>query len=266
MNRLWHRGLGLHGVLIGGVLGLSAVVRAEPAPNVAPASTSTSASPIESEEILPVTVVDQALRLYRSVCLNGLADQAGFADLAINSGLQLVKSSQMARGDDPNATDLLVFTPGLDTGVELTIRSQTRCTVWLRSEGSKPLARGFQRAVNQLKKERIEVDWRLDRLVTQKDATRRQLRAELAAPPTRRARADAAFLPVDVKIPAIQAMALQLEPDLPVVPSEPRPDAPTATPADPSASAVDGLPPPRPLDLSILPAPAAGRASAPAAP
>ena len=206
----------------------SAPTAAEPDPAAAPGE----------EEFLPITTADQALRLYRSVCISALSDQVAFADLAISSGLQLVKSSQMARAADPNATDMLVFTPGFDSAVELTIHAETRCAVWLRTEGSKPLARGFQRAVNQLKKEGYAIDWRLDRVLTQKDASRRQLRAELVGgKPARRARADAALLTPDVKLPAIQAMSVQLEGDVAAPPVEAAVAAPAASaPAAPGAN------------------------------
>ena len=241
------------GLLAFALAGAALAAPAAPAARAASAPAVTEPDPAAvpgEEEFLPITSVDQALRLYRSVCLTALADQVPFADLAISSGLQLVKSSQMARAADPNADDMLVFTPGFDSAIELTIHAETRCTVWLRAEGSRPLARGFQRAVNQLKKEGYAIDWRLDRVLTQKDASRRQLRAEaVGGKPARRARADAALLTPEVKLPAIQAMALQLEGDVPL-PT----DAVPAAQVPGSSAPVSAAPPPPDLVPPASPA------------
>lgn len=212
-------------------LGLPALVLAAAAP-VVPAVTAVPAAASASaaeEELLPVSKTDQAVVLYRSVCLAALVDRTSFTDLALARGLTLTTKASSAVQGVPVGEDDLVFAAEGEEPIEVTIRGQQRCSVWVRAPGGTPVRRAFERAVNDLRVQGYALKWVMDRAVEQKDAPRRLLRAEsVLADSGVRVRFDAALVATD-KRSALQALVVQIEPIQPVSPPPPPP--PPAEPA-----------------------------------
>ena len=257
-----------------GALSLGSAVAAPISMAAAPVATPapTASAPAESapggpEELLPVTRADQAVNLYRSVCLSALSDGLAFVDFALARGLQPVVTTDAtanAVATAPLAEGELVFATVEESPIEITIRGQQRCAVWVRSDGGPALRRSFERAVNELKAPDFRVQWVMDRTTGQKNAQRRILRAEAVVQvPAVRMRFDAALMASEGRS-GLQALSVQVNP---IAPPAPAPLAPPATPVAPAASAAEPLPvapPANPAEGSPPPVPApAGAGSTP---
>lgn len=217
---------------------LGAATPAMPAAATEPAAASASA-PAAEEELLPVSKTDQAVVLYRSVCLAALVDRASFTDLALARGLTLTTKASGAVQGMPVAEDDLVFAAEGEEPIEVTIRGQQRCSVWVRAPGGTPVRRSFERAVNDLRVQGYALKWVMDRAVDQKDAPRRLLRAESVLSDSGvRVRFDAALVATD-KRSGLQALVVQIEPLQPPAPPAAAPaPTPAQTPTAPAAPAA----------------------------
>jgi hypothetical protein len=184
----------------------------------------------ESEEILPISRADRALSLYNAICLAALTDRVAFVDKALGRGLVPLQgaaaasltaastaadesassSSPDGSGNAAHAQDA-VFTPGLDSGIEVSIHADQRCSIWIHGEDGPQLRKGFQQAMARFKKLGYPIEWVLDRTLTAKDGPRQQLRAQalLGRPPVR-FRFDALVIPTDKKS-GTQALSVQLD-------------------------------------------------------
>lgn len=206
----------------------AAMLPVSPSVSVVESSASSAIVPSgDGEEIMPISKVDQALSLYRSVCLAALTDRMSFADKAMARGLVPLHVAGMA-GSAPASDDAgeplqdLLFTPGMESGMEVAIHLDQRCAVWIRGDSGAQLRKGFQRAIQGMKRRGYPIQWVLDRTVPQKDGPRQLLRAEaLLGDPEVRFRFDAALMVGD-KRTGIQALTAQLD----VVPPELPPSAP----------------------------------------